>query len=183
MDIKVFEQDGQLWTTSLEVAGFPNGYVYVAQAYPGKVKIGQTINPLVRIRCLETQSGHLFEKVALSPVCSNYRQVEKILHAAFNDDRRHGEWFSVEFDEAVIRLGKCNFKPVVTGSRSDDGALIKRIFDPMIKAQAKSEYYNRLSFYRMRKEIERLDSIIERQDRDIAGYKETINTIAGDELL
>jgi hypothetical protein len=72
-------------------------YVYIA-GNKGKVKVGMSINPEVRVRTLETQSGVTFQDVWISPCVTDHGQLEKDLHAEFSEFRTIGEYFSCPFD-------------------------------------------------------------------------------------
>lgn len=57
---------------------------------PGRIKIGKTNNPQSRLSALKTGSPF---PVKLLAACDWPDEVERLIHAAFKDQRLHGEWF------------------------------------------------------------------------------------------
>lgn len=89
------------------------GYVYAVE-FGDHVKIGSTDNPINRINSLASMARNYcfagIGRVALSPVHSNFRTNEMILHAVFSEKRiADGELFDVSFDSAVEALSKSEF--------------------------------------------------------------------------
>lgn len=72
------------------------GYVYVAQCL-GLTKLGLSVNPVRRVRGWQTPAA--VELLCVAEV-ADMRACEVVLHGAFADKRRHGEWF--ELDEAEV---------------------------------------------------------------------------------
>ncbi|WP_368490738.1 GIY-YIG nuclease family protein [Clostridium sp. BJN0013] len=86
------------------------GHVYIVDNGLGNVKIGRTINPQKRLRDIETQSGIVARNSYLSPMCSNYRELETIAHDKFRNYWLIGEWFKIDFVTAKNFLSTCNFQ-------------------------------------------------------------------------
>lgn len=82
------------------------GHVYVFGSEEGPVKIGISVNPASRLREITCRSGRDLSKVFISPEMSCYQAIEKYLHGVFARSRRPGEWFDIDFDEAVSELEK-----------------------------------------------------------------------------
>jgi len=87
------------------------GYVYIAGA-EGKLKIGKSRNPKKRIRGIENAAGLNFDLTFISDKIENYSQIEKEMHIAFKDERIKGEWFSIDFNDAVKKLKELTFKDI-----------------------------------------------------------------------
>ncbi len=78
-----------------------NNHVYVIGADNGLVKIGVSINPKARIRCIETQGGFKILSKAIKHFGEKAAFAEKMLHAKFSGNRVTGEWFECDFRAAV----------------------------------------------------------------------------------
>lgn len=81
------------------------GYVYFLQSEVGLIKIGYTDSLESRLKSLRTMNAASF--VVLKTVLAN-RVLEKRVHEAFREERRHGEWFLpsvklVEFIDSLVR--------------------------------------------------------------------------------
>ena len=81
------------------------GYVYFLE-YGNFIKIGCTKNPYKRISTLKAQGEKYGDKkigrVAITPMCTNYTKIEKIIHELFKDKRKdQTELFDMDFYEAV----------------------------------------------------------------------------------
>ena len=84
------------------------GHLYIIKAEDGGIKIGISINPHGRIDGIEAASDRPIVRKFISPAMPDYDQLEKVLHAHFASSRVAGEWFSADFDAAVLeahRLG------------------------------------------------------------------------------
>jgi len=70
--------------------------VYFIQAGgdDGPVKIGWSLNPMKRLRSLQTGSGQVLRLLAVMP---GDRKKERAMHRAFSSRRIHGEWFNPGF--------------------------------------------------------------------------------------
>lgn len=77
------------------------GAVYVALRQDGLVKIGITSYPERRKKELENGSGFKIEKFFNSDIYSNANKIESLVHKTLSDQRKQGEWFDCNFDEAV----------------------------------------------------------------------------------
>lgn len=86
-----------------------NGYTYVLKNEIGNVKIGKTKYPENRIRTIETQSGLKIIEHYISPLCSNYGKIERLMHKKFQENRLLGEWFNIDYTLAVQEMQKQPF--------------------------------------------------------------------------
>ena len=86
-----------------------SGYVYVVEYRQGYVKIGRTQNPKQRIEALRTMTPIEITRLAISPVCENYKSIEINLQQIFKNHRIRGEIFSVNFETARDALANCGF--------------------------------------------------------------------------
>ena len=65
-------------------------------------KIGITKNSVeYRVKNVETCSPYKIEKIYELPLVRNYKDIEKLIHNKLEKKRVHGEWFQINFDEAV----------------------------------------------------------------------------------
>ena len=101
-----------------------NGYVYILDA-GNAVKIGKSINPKTRIASIENEIGKKMLRYFASPDCSNYSDIEKAMHEIFADQCIEGEWFNIEFDEAVNILQSQQFDNTKDISPDEAGKKIK----------------------------------------------------------
>lgn len=70
----------------------PDGYVYVAEAEDGVVKIGKSKNPQKRLRSLSTGSAYDLTLLVKKEVANSSSKESKI-QLQFDDHRMRGEWF------------------------------------------------------------------------------------------
>ena len=78
--------------------------IYVIERPDGLVKIGRSINRPQRIRSRETQGGFTTERVWISFPGSFEAITENRAHKAMKPNRQIGEWFDVDFDDAVTAV-------------------------------------------------------------------------------
>lgn len=71
-----------------------DGYVYVAEADSGYVKIGKSIHPEDRIQQLSTGSPVDLTLLAKSEVAESVEKEQKV-QQQYNEYRERGEWFEV----------------------------------------------------------------------------------------
>ena len=76
-------------------------HLYILQSEDGPVKIGITGDPHKRIGAIRTASGREFCRVYVSPAIEAAAAIEVRLFQRFRDRRLPGEWFSIEFREAL----------------------------------------------------------------------------------
>jgi len=81
------------------------GYVYILKT-ESSVKIGVSKNTDRRIFEIEHTSGKKILDTFISEPCLNYHRIEADLHSKFKEKRILGEWFDIEFDDAVEELKK-----------------------------------------------------------------------------
>lgn len=81
-----------------------NQSVYVIESESGLVKIGIAQNPRARSAAISTQSSFKLKRTFFTNKCSNAGDVEHAAHMFFKDKRVHGEWFEIEFEEAVQKV-------------------------------------------------------------------------------
>lgn len=78
------------------------GYLYVLGTDNGLVKIGVTERHVVdRIRNLQTGCPFKITKTWASENITGFRQCERIMHACYADKQTNGEWFAIDFPQAV----------------------------------------------------------------------------------
>lgn len=77
------------------------GHVYVMLMSDGHVKIGRSINPEKRITSIVSSSQYNLSKHWISPKVRKYEKLETSAHRYFSDDRVGGEYFAINFDDAV----------------------------------------------------------------------------------
>lgn len=78
-----------------------NGQLYIIKSEEGPVKIGISIHAKRRIVQLSSTSGRAFIRTFISPDLPMVENLERALHQRFSDGRGLGEWFDIDFDEAV----------------------------------------------------------------------------------
>ena len=105
------------------------GHVYIVENETGNIKIGRTVNPKLRIRAIETQSGIPITQTYISPGCSNYQKLESASHKEFSHFRIKGEWFSLSFNTAKNFISKLNFAPAII-TRKEELAIFPPELDP-----------------------------------------------------
>ncbi len=92
MDFSVVEQD---------LKETPRGVVYFIfrEGKNRKCKIGKSINPLKRVKELQTGNP---SKLYLSGTLQGYKRLEKMVHAYFKDQRvRKTEWFNIDIYDVL----------------------------------------------------------------------------------
>lgn len=75
--------------------------VYIAEFEDGTVKIGVSKNPEARINTLSNQKGCHVKRYAISEMTTNAFQVEHKLHEQFKLSRIKGEYFNLDYLDAV----------------------------------------------------------------------------------
>jgi len=78
--------------------------VYVIERPDGIVKIGKSNNPSKRIRALENQGGFRSNRAWISIPRALANTTELRAHSALQHNRKVGEWFAVDFDQAVATV-------------------------------------------------------------------------------
>jgi hypothetical protein len=98
--------------------------VYVIERPDGLVKIGKSGNPSKRIRDLENQGGFRSKRAWMSLPGTLDAKTELRAHHSLSHNRTVGEWFSIDFDNAVSAVlsnGDTPSMPMDTKSlRKDD---------------------------------------------------------------
>lgn len=115
------------------------GIVYIVKSKRGLLKIGMTTTPRKRIRTIETSTGLTLENIFISSPCTNYRQIEKLMHAKFDRHRQEGEWFKCGFDQVVAALQDQVFLNVDGRARHHAKQLQQQALDNAM-ARARKEY-------------------------------------------
>lgn len=77
------------------------GHVYVLLMSDGHVKIGRSINPGKRIASIVSSNQYTLSKHWVSQKVRKYEKLETSAHRYFSNDRVGGEYFAINFDEAV----------------------------------------------------------------------------------
>ena len=76
-------------------------HVYILQRPDGLIKVGFSTDPTKRLRNLETQGGFDAVNAWVSIPSENAKSAEHKAHESMADRRVIGEWFNVEFDDAL----------------------------------------------------------------------------------
>lgn len=113
--------------TSLKKMG--NQSIYVIESESGLVKIGIAKNPRARAAAISTQSGFKLKRTFFTDKCSNAGSVEHAAHTFFRNNRAHGEWFKIKFEDAVQK--------------------VKELFDAKAEPEEESTFGLALLFYAM----------------------------------
>jgi len=80
-------------------------HVYIIERSSDKlVKIGKSDKPNKRIKMLEMQGGFKISRKWVSPSTEISFKAESAAHAQFHNQRFIGEWFTVDFDDAVLSV-------------------------------------------------------------------------------
>jgi pantoate kinase len=83
----------------------------------GLYKIGIAIDPIDRLRAIKNSSGNqkieILAALQINEILST-PQIERFIHAFFNDQRRVGEWFDLKADDlaqlrSLYRYVKANY--------------------------------------------------------------------------
>lgn len=77
------------------------GYVYLISDMKELYKIGRTINPIKRIRAIETQKGEKVKLIQLSDYIFEYEELERELHQLYIHKLKLGEWFKLNEDDVI----------------------------------------------------------------------------------
>ena len=80
------------------------GYVYLFENEFNYVKVGYSNNPDNRAKAIEYASGVTVVKSYISPICTNFVEIERELQQRFAPYRKKGEWFDIEFATAQAAL-------------------------------------------------------------------------------
>lgn len=102
--INIENQDGTLTEK--------NGHVYIIEKPNGNIKIGKSRNPQSRFCQISQIGGFEIKRTYVSEKCSNYSEIEALMHSIFSSKRVIGEWFKVNFDVAVKKLATQTFEPL-----------------------------------------------------------------------
>ena len=70
-----------------------NGFVYLFDA-GDLVKIGKSIDPKTRMVSVEREAERKILRHFIPPDCSNYDEIERLMHQKFAERRVDGEWFN-----------------------------------------------------------------------------------------
>ena len=79
-------------------------HIYAMLANDGRVKIGTSKDVSERVMSIEHSKEVKVIDVFKTEMCSNPFTVETICHDLFEGKRVFGEWFLIDFDEAVIGI-------------------------------------------------------------------------------
>lgn len=124
------------------------GFVYVIENEIGLIKIGTSINPGKRIKTIEGQTGLSITNKFLSPKCSNYYFIERVLHKRFDEARKHGEWFKANFNEACkyLMMQEFDFNPPIR-TPSNPEEIISLLDLLLPEASDEENYIDRIDFH------------------------------------
>ena len=107
------------------------GYVYVIESENHKVKIGKSINPEKRIISIKRTSGCEIVRTYVTPELHQYSALEAFLHSHFSKYRYIGEWFNIDYHDAVsyvsaLKVDEWNIEPPYM-EPTDPGRLIRQM--------------------------------------------------------
>lgn len=83
-----------------------NKYLYVLEFTNGTVKIGITKEKERRMKAISSASGMDITRSYFTGKIDNVQNLETELHRYFKDKRLNGEFFNINFDEAVAEVNK-----------------------------------------------------------------------------
>ena len=168
----------------ISIADYSKGWVYILE-FGDFVKIGSTQQPDERFRTLKGQAAYYdnckIGKMALSPLCLNFKEVERSIHKHLSARRKSKtELFNVTFDDAIKHLASIAFKQ----QRSISPRLsVNRIvsFHDFCEYCAKDGIIAQTSFYLLCKmDVHRTyHEGIRKIGRDIGVSCQTIRTVIG----
>lgn len=96
-------------------------HIYIFKSETGECKIGVSNNVDKRRSTIEMQGGKNILEVFHTPKCFNAYEIESIMHRYFADKRLTGEWFNIDYSEAVSILEKeFNKNADFTGNKNDN---------------------------------------------------------------
>lgn len=79
----------------------PMKSIYVVENQYGFVKIGVSSNAKARIKVLSKQGGFEVSNLYSTQPCSNGYKIENRIHKFLKARRINGEWFEINFEEAI----------------------------------------------------------------------------------
>ena len=82
------------------------GNVYVIEKEDGCCKIGCSVNPISRIKCICMTGGIINHKHFISEKCIGHNAIERIIHNSLKDKRYHGEWFKCDIETCKSLIEK-----------------------------------------------------------------------------
>lgn len=83
-----------------------NKYLYVLEFTNGTVKIGITKEKEKRMKAISSASGMDITRSYFTGKINNVQGLETELHRHFKDKRLNGEFFNIDFDDAVAEVEK-----------------------------------------------------------------------------
>ena len=83
-----------------------NKYLYVLEFSNGTVKIGITKEKEKRMKAISSASGMDITRSYFTGKIDNVQNLETELHRHFKDKRLNGEFFDINFNEAVAEVEK-----------------------------------------------------------------------------
>jgi len=110
------------------------GFVYVT-GENGNVKIGASKDPSNRIATVLRQSGLSVNSDKFTS-CGmfNYFDVERAAHDEFSDERLNGEWFDINFQDAVDFVTSASIPP--SESELNQAAICNKQYDDRVSKNA-----------------------------------------------
>ena len=108
--ILIFEIDNKLSKLKIPNLLDGMGFVYIIEFENNTIKIGKTKNPEQRIGQLIRNAPIDAKKICLSPMCSNYSNLENLMHKRFGDKRQKCEFFKESFNCACTFLKTLDFE-------------------------------------------------------------------------
>lgn len=110
---QVMEKVNQNEEETVRVRTTRKGNIYILEKGNGLIKIGASTRPHKRLKELSRIGGFEPKRKFISEDMSNYFAVENELHKIYSDKRAVGEWFEIDFDDAVNKFFECKCNPVI----------------------------------------------------------------------
>lgn len=81
-------------------------HIYIFKSETGECKIGVSNNVDRRRKAIEMMGGKRIVDIYHTPKCFNAYEIESNMHRLYADKRLVGEWFDIDYDNAIINLKK-----------------------------------------------------------------------------
>ena len=78
------------------------GHVYVIEDELGRVKIGHTTRPKTRMQAIEAAIGLSIARSYVTPRFKAFTEAEHRAHKLLDKYRGRGEWFTCDYELAVV---------------------------------------------------------------------------------
>ncbi len=88
-----------------------SGVICIIENEIGKVRISKSRSPFHQIQTVQSEGGFKTENIFVSEKVSDYCEAELDLHNQFRECRYIGDWFDIDFNEAVEACKKITAIP------------------------------------------------------------------------